>query len=103
MALYHIHVGGGGPPTRAPGLLTRIGIGITAALILAGSLFLGAIIFVAVATVAVIGSLAFYLRFWWFKRQIEKAMRNQPPPDQSAHHRPTDPDVIDVEYTEKDA
>ncbi|HMP90197.1 MAG TPA: hypothetical protein PJ991_08340 [Kiritimatiellia bacterium] len=104
MAIYRIHIHSGGPPVRPPGLLTRIGVAIATALVLIGSLFLGAVIFAVVAVVAVLGYAAFMLRLWWFKRQLSRAMEKETPSDsfksESRSHRHSD--VIDVEYTEKD-
>jgi len=104
MAIYRIQIGNqpsAGPP---PGLLSRIALGFTAGLALVGSLFLGALIFLVVAGVIAAVSLLLFIRVWWFKRQFARAVRQQEQTEYpGASGRTADPNVIDVEYTEKDA
>ena len=60
-----------GPPPMSP--LSRLLAGLVAVLALIGTFFFGLFILAIVIALGVIGWVAFWLRMWWLRRQLEKA------------------------------
>ena len=82
-----------GPP-RNP--LIRLLVGLVGAVFFIGAAFLGALVFLAVLGLFVVGTLLLSMRLWWLRRRLRTGNDAKPRGQVPARGRGT---VIDGDYT----